>query len=324
MTTQHSLRTELPLLALLALLWGSSYLFLKVAVTEIPPITLIALRVTGAAGFLLVVLRLCDEKLPRDWRTRRMLLRQAVFNSIGAWTVLAWGQQFVDAGLASVLNSTSPIFVFLFTALVTRHEALGGRKLVGVFVGFFGVVLIVGVATLRGLGSQVAGQLACLTGAALYACAAIYGTRFKQQSAVATAAGTMIWATAVLVPLALMLERPWTLTPSTKAIGATVMLSVFCTAVALLIYFRLVRTIGSMGVASQSYLRAGVGVVLGLLLLGESISLPVAIGLIAAIVGVALINSPTRKVSTTARTAERTRSTPALKRAASNDGFRAA
>jgi drug/metabolite transporter (DMT)-like permease len=184
---------------------------------------------------------------------------------------------------------------------VTRHEALGGRKLAGVFIGFFGIVLIVGVAALRGLGSQVAGQLACLTGAALYACAAIYGTRLKQQSAVATAAGTMIWATAVLVPLALMLERPWTLAPSIKAIGATAILSVFCTAVALLIYFRLVRTIGSMGVASQSYLRAGVGVVLGLLLLGETITLPVAIGLIAAIVGVALINSPTRKVSTTAR-----------------------
>lgn len=300
MTSQHSPRTELPLLALLALLWGSSYLFLKVAVTEIPPITLIALRVAGAAGFLLVVLRLRGETLPRDWNTRRMLLQQAFFNSIAAWTVLAWGQQFVDAGLASVLNSTSPIFVYLFTALVTRHEPLGGRKLAGAFIGFFGVVLIVGVAALRGFGSQVAGQLACLTGAALYACAAIYGTRFSHLSAVATAAGTMTWATAVLVPLALFLERPWTLNPSAKAIGATAMLSVFCTAVALLIYFRLVRTIGSMGVASQSYLRAGVGVVLGLLLLGETITPSVAAGLVAAIVGVALINAPTRKVSTTA------------------------
>lgn len=110
----------------------------------------------------------------------------------------------------------------------------------------------------------------------------------------------MIWATAVLVPLAIVLERPWTLDPSVKAIGATAMLSVFCTAVALLIYFRLVRTIGSMGVASQAYLRAGVGVVLGLLLLGETISPSVAGGLVAAIAGVALINAPTRKVSTTA------------------------
>src|SRR5262245_42004181 len=187
MGARYNLQAELPLLALLALLWGSSYLFIKIAVAEIPPITLIAMRVTGAAGFLLAVMGFRHEKLPRDGRTWRMLFLQAIFNSIGAWTVLAWGQQFVDAGLASVLNSTSPIFVLLFTAFVTRHESLGGRKSFGVFVGFFGVVLIVGVDALRSLGAQVAGQLACLTGAALYGCAAIYGKRLSHLSTVATA-----------------------------------------------------------------------------------------------------------------------------------------
>jgi drug/metabolite transporter (DMT)-like permease len=294
MTMQHSLKTELPLLALLALLWGSSYLFIKVAVTEIPPITLIAIRVTGAAAFLLAVMALRGEKLPRDSRTWRMLYLQAVFNSIGAWTVLAWGQQFVDAGLASVLNSTSPIFVFLFTALITRHESLGGRKLLGALIGFFGVVFIVGLDALRGLGTQVAGQIACLTGAALYACAAIYGKRFGHVSAVAAATGTMICAAVTLFPLAFIVERPLAMAPSTAAIAATATLSIFCTGVALLIYFRLVRTIGSMGVASQSYLRAGIGVVLGMIVLGETIAPPVAAGIAAAIIGVALINWPAR------------------------------
>ncbi len=93
------------------MLWGSSYLFTKVAVAEIPPLSLIALRVAGAAGFLLVVMALRRESLPRDGRIWRMLLVQAFFNSIAAWTILAWGQQFVPAGLASVLNSTSPMFV---------------------------------------------------------------------------------------------------------------------------------------------------------------------------------------------------------------------
>jgi drug/metabolite transporter (DMT)-like permease len=157
------------------------------------------------------------------------------------------------------------------------------------------VVLIVGTEALQGLGAQVAGQLACLLGAVLYACAAIYGKRFGQLSAVATAAGTMIFATVSLLPLALAIERPWGLNPSAKAIAATIILSIFCTGAALLIYFRLVRTIGSMGVASQSYLRAGIGVVLGMILLGETIALPVAVGIAAAIVGVALINWPTRK-----------------------------
>ena len=112
-----------------------------------------------------------------------------------------------------------------------------------------------------------------------------------------TAAGTMIWATAILVPVAFVLERPWMLTPSAKAIGATLVLSVLCTAVALLIYFRLVRTIGSMGVASQSYLRAGIGVILGLVLLKETITLPIAAGVMTAIAGVALINWPTRNLA---------------------------
>jgi drug/metabolite transporter (DMT)-like permease len=294
MTTRHSLKTELFFLSLLALLWGSSYLFIKIAVAEIPPVTLIAIRVAGAAVFLLAVMGLRKERLPRDARTWRMLYLQAIFNSIGAWTVLAWGQRFVDAGLASVLNSTSPIFVFIFTAIVTRHEPLGGRKLLGAVIGFLGVILIMGLDALHGLGTQVAGQFACLTGAALYACAAIYGKRFSHVSAVATATGTMICATATLFPLAFFIERPLAMVPSAGVIGATTALSVFCTGVALLIYFRLVRTIGSMGVASQSYLRAGIGVVLGTIVLGEKISPPVAAGIAAAIVGVTLINWPAR------------------------------
>jgi drug/metabolite transporter (DMT)-like permease len=156
---QPNLRTEAPLLALLALLWGSSYLFTKVAVAEIPPLSLIALRVAGAATFLLVIMAVRRERLPRDGRTWRRLLVQAFLNSIAAWTVLAWGQQFVAAGLASVLNSTSPIFVFAFTALATRH--LDGRKLLGACVGLLGVTLIVGPDVLQGLGDQVAGQIAC-------------------------------------------------------------------------------------------------------------------------------------------------------------------
>lgn len=218
---------------------------------------------------------------------------QAIFNSIGAWTVLAWGQQFVDSGLAGVLNSTSPIFVFLITAFVTRHEMLGGRKPTGAALGILGVTLIVGVDALRGLGDQVAGQIACLVGAALYAGAAIYGKQFGHISALATA--TMIWASIVLVPLAILVDQPWHLAPSLTAIAATAVLSILCTGIALLIYFRLVRTLGSMGVASQSYLRAGIGVILGLAFLGETFTLPVAFGLASAIFGVALINWPVRR-----------------------------
>ncbi len=287
------LKLELSLLALLALLWGSSYLLIKVAVEEIPPITLIAARVSGAALFLVLVMQLRRESLPTQPSVWRALLVQAMFNSIAAWTLLAWGQQFVDSALASVLNSTAPIFVFFITALITKHEVLSGRKLIGALLGVAGVALIVGIEALGGLGRQVLGQLACLAGAVLYACAAIYGKRFANLGALATATGTMIWASIVLVPVALLLETPWTLSPSFQAMAATVTLSILCTGVALLLYFRLLQTLGSLGVASQAYLRAGVGVILGIVFLGESLSIPIALGLVAAMSGVALINWPT-------------------------------
>ncbi|MFH1806463.1 MAG: EamA family transporter [Pseudomonadota bacterium] len=288
---------ELALLGLLALLWGSSYLFIKIAVAEIPPVTLIAIRVSIAALFLVAVLLWRGERLPRDATTWRMLFLQAIFNSIGAWTVLAWGQQYVDSGLASVLNSTSPVFVFLITAIVTRHESVGMLRLIGAGLGITGVILIVGPDMLRGLGQQVAGQAAVLLGAVLYAGAAIYGRRFSHLPATVTAAGTMIWASICLVPASFVLEHPWRLAPSINAILATLVLSVFCTGIALLLYFRLVRTLGSMGVASQSYLRAGIGVMLGLFFLGETLTPMMAAGICAALLGVAAINLPVRPKS---------------------------
>ncbi|WP_404423464.1 DMT family transporter [Thalassospira australica] len=287
-----SLPLEIGLLAVLALLWGSSYLFIKIALTDIPPITLIAIRVGIASLFLFAVMFWRGERFPRDGKIICMLLIQSVFNSLGAWTVLAWGQQHVESGLASVLNSTSPVFVFLITALLTRHERIDRFRLAGACLGIAGVVLIVGPGALTGLGQHLGGQLAIITGAILYAGAAIYGKRFNTLPATVTAAATMIWASIFLIPASLVLDQPWTMTPSTPAILATLALSVFCTAIALLIYFRLLRTLGSMGVASQSYLRAGIGVLLGVLLLGESISPPVTGGILCTLVGVAIINLP--------------------------------
>ncbi len=286
---------ETALLLLLAGLWGSSYLFIKIAVLDIAPLSLIALRVSGAAGFLLLVMAFRSERLPRGLQTWRRLFVQAVLNSIGAWTLLAWGQQSVDAGLASVLNSTSPVFVLLIMTAMSRHEGLSARKLFGALLGLLGVVLVVGTDVLQGLGDQVAAQFACLAGAALYSGAAIHGRSFPHLTPLAIATGTMIWASVVLIPLAIVMERPWTFTPGLDAWIATAALSIACTGIALLLYFRLVRTLGSVGVASQSYLRAGIGVLLGMVFLGETFSVSVGLGLATAMVGVALINWPERK-----------------------------
>lgn len=289
---------ELALLVLLALLWGSSYLFIKIAVKTIPPVTLIAARVSGATVFLLLALAWKDIHLPKERRTWQMLFVQAIFR-IGAWTTLAWGQQYVDSGLASVLNSTSPIFVFLITVIFTRDESTSALRLLGAGLGVVGVALIVGVDAIKGFGQQVIAQLAVLTGAMLYAGAAIHGKKLSHLPPVVSAAGSMTWATICLVPLSLAIDRPWSLQPSFQSVLAAIALAVLCTALALMIYFRLVRTIGSMGVASQSYLRAGVGVLLGVVILGEQITPAIGLGLIAVILSVAAINAPIRKARMT-------------------------
>ena len=293
-----NLRNEFILLAALAGLWGSSYLLIKLALISLPPVTLMAIRVTLAALFLVVVMRLRGEHLPTDSRIWRDLFVQSVLNSSVAWLVLAWGSQYVPSGTAGVLNSTSPLFVFLLTAGSANASSSANTsalKILGVVLGFVGVLLVVGVDALRGLGQQTWAQAAVLFGAFLYACAALNGKRLAHLSPLATATGTMLWATVSLVPLSLALERPWAITPSVTSLAAAVTLAILCTGIALIIYFRLMKTLGAMGVASQSYLRAGVSVLLGLVVLGEQPSATVLLGLTVTIVGVALINWPARK-----------------------------
>lgn len=282
---------ELALLGLLAALWGSSYLFIRVAVETIPPVTLIALRVGIAAVVLLAVLALLGLRLPRDAATWRKLLVQSFLNSIASWTLLAWGQQHVASGLAGVLNSTSPVFVFLLTWGVTRHEPVRALQLAGAALGILGVCLIVGIDVLAGIGTRVGAQAAILFSAFLYGCAAIHGRRLEHLPPVTAAAGTLLWATLWLVPASLVLDQPWKLSPSMPSLAAALALALLGTAFALLLYFRLLRTLGSMGVASQSYLRMGFSVLLGAFVLGESITWPIVAGLLAVMFGVAAINT---------------------------------
>ncbi|MEH6547257.1 MAG: EamA family transporter [Sneathiella sp.] len=290
-TTLNRVR-EYFLLGLLALLWGSSYLFIRVGLETIPPTTLVTMRVGIAAIILLLVIRIQGHSLPKDPATWKNLVIQAFFNSFGAWVLLAWGQQYVESGLAGVLNSTSPIFVFFLTWVITRHEAVSFRKALGAFIGLGGVILIIGVDALQSLGQQVFAQLAILLSAVFYGYAAIFGRRFSHLPPTVTAAGVMLSASVVLIPASLIIDKPWTLSPSLLSVAAVTALGIFGTAVALLLYFRLIHTLGSLGTASQAYLRMGVSVMLGIVFLGEEFSLVVGIGLLTAFLGVALINLP--------------------------------
>lgn len=281
------------LLVMLATLWGSSYFFQRVAVPDIPPLTLVAGRVTGGAALLFAVMLARGVRLPRG-RIWSRLAVQSALNASGAWVLLAWGIRYVDSSLATVLNSTSPLWVFLFTMAAIGWRGARAPHLLGTLAGLSGVVMIVGPAALRGLGDAVAGQVACVVGAMLYALAAIYGRRFAGMPPLAVATGTMACAAATLWPLALVLEHPWTLAPSPRALAAWATLAFFCTGLAMLLYFHLLERIGSLGVASQAYLRQAVGVGLGILVLGERPGPLVFAGVALAVLGVILVNRPAK------------------------------
>jgi drug/metabolite transporter (DMT)-like permease len=294
---RQNMSLEFALLLLLATLWGGSYTFIKLGVATIPPITLIAAR-TGIAGLLLlVVMRWRGVKLPRDAATWRRFLVQACLNSVIPWTLIAWGERSLDAGLATILNSTSPIFTFLLAFAIARHEPTSARKLFGVIAGMAGICLIVGVQALGGLGEQLAAQIVTVFAAICYAGAAIFSRGFKGLDPMAPAAGSLLCGAAILIPISLVVDRPWTQAPSASSMLALLGLAVFSTALAFVIYFRLIQTLGSVGTTAQAYLRVPIGVALGVVLLGESLSPTAWIGLGCVAIGVAAMTIPERKAA---------------------------
>lgn len=291
-----AMAVEFALLLALAALWGGSYTFIKLGVATIPPITLIAARTLIAGLVLVIVMHWRGLVLPRDAATWRRFLFQACLNSVIPWTLIAWGERSLDAGLATILNSTSPIFTFFLTVAITHHEALTARKLFGVLAGLGGICLIVGMQALAGLGEQLAAQAVTVLAAICYAGAAIFSRGFKGLDPMAPAAGSLLCGAAVLVPVSLAVDRPWTLVPSMSSLLALFALAVFSTAMAFVIYFRLIQTLGSVGTTAQAYLRVPIGVALGVLFLGESLSATAWIGLGCVVIGVAAMTIPERTI----------------------------
>ncbi|PFH29801.1 DMT family transporter [Burkholderia sp. JKS000303] len=281
-TGGHVTASDLVLLLTLSTLWGASYTFIRIGVATIPPLTLIAARTLIAGTGLLVWMRIRRIPMPRDIAVWRRFLVQALLNSVVPFTLIAWAERSVEAGLATILNSASPVLAFLGTWLITRHERLTARKLFGVVAGLVGIGLVVGVSALDGLGRQWVPQLA------------IYGRSFNGLSPAAPAAGSLVVGAMLLVPASIVVDRPWTLAPSWQSLAALVALAVLSTAVAFVIYFRLVRTLGPVGTTAQAYLRVPIGVAISIALLGESLSASAWLGLGCVVAGVAAMTLPSR------------------------------
>lgn len=283
---------DLASLLALATLWGGSYSFIKLGVESTPPITLIAARTLLAGALLLLVIRWRGLSLPRDPVIWRRFLIQACLNSAVPFTLIAWAETSVDAGLAVILNAGSPIFAFLLSLLLFRSEAAAGRKLVGVAAGMLGVCLIIGVEAFSGFGRELWAQLALVAAAACYGGAALFGRNFKGLDPIMPAFGSLFCGAVILIPFSLLIDRPWTLSPSATSIQALLALSVFSTALAFILYFRLIDRLGTVATTSVAYLRVPTGVAIGVIFLGERLSPTAWAGLALVILGVFAMTLP--------------------------------
>jgi drug/metabolite transporter (DMT)-like permease len=241
------------------------------------------------------MMRISGVRMPTDLVTWRNFVFQSNLNSVVPFTFIAWAEQTIDAGLATILNSTAPIFVFLITLGFTRHEPVTSRKLFGVIAGLAGVVLIVGMQALDGMGRDFWAELGIFAATLCYAGAAVFGRNFAGHNPMIPAAGSMICGAAVLLPASLVVEHPWTLTPSWRSVIALLGLAILSTALAFIIYFRLLRTLGSVGTTAQAYLRVPIGVLIGVIFLGEQPSPTAWVGLLCVVAGVAAMTIPSGK-----------------------------
>jgi drug/metabolite transporter (DMT)-like permease len=285
-------RREWALLALLSLVWGGSFFFIKIMVRDIPPLTMVTGRVLIAALALNAVMRFRGERLPRDAAVWRSFLLLGLINNVIPFTLIVFGETRISSGLASILNATTPIFILLIAHLWTPNEKLSGGKLLGVTFGFCGVATLIGPAALSmAKGSDLLGETSCLLAALSYAFAAIYGRRFSRLAPLTIATGQISASALILLPLSLAIDRPWTLAlPAPSSWLALLGIALLSTAFAYLLYFRILAAAGATNVLLVTFLVPISALLLGCTILQERLSGTAAIGMLSIGVGLAAID----------------------------------
>ena len=263
---------EWAMLLSLSVLWGGSFFFTRVALFALPPFTLVVLRVGLAALILNTLVPLLGLRMPREARTWAAFLGMGLLNNAIPFCLIVWGQTHIASGLAAILNATTPLFTVVAAHVFTSDERMTGNRLVGVLIGLVGVVIMVGPAVLAGLGADLLAQVAVLGAALSYALAGIFGRRFQRMGVppLATAAGQVTASTLMLLPIAIVVDRPWTLpVPSASVWGAILGIAALSTALAYVLYFRILATAGATNLLLVTFLIPVSAILLGVVVLGE-------------------------------------------------------
>ena len=288
---------EWSLLAMLSVLWGCAFFFIAVAVEALPPLTIVTLRIGLAAVALGLVMRITGIEMPTDRRLWIAFAGMGLLNNVVPFCLIAWGQIYIASGLASILNATTPFCTVIVAHFLTRDEKLTAARLAGVAVAFAGVVIIVGLEALEGVGADTLAQLAVLGAAVSFAFAAVFGRRFRDMGAgpLVTATGQLTVSTAMLVPLFLAVDRPWALpAPGWEAAAAVAGLALLSTALAYILYFRILATAGATNLLLATLLIPATAVLLGVVVLDERPDLQHFAGMALLACGLAVIDGRVR------------------------------
>ena len=284
-------RAEWLLLGLLSLLWGGSFYFAEIAVRGFEPLTVVAGRVVIAALALQLVVRAAGHAMPRDPDRWATYLFMGFLNNIIPFTLIVWGQKQITGGLASILVATAPLVAALLAHVLTDDERLTSNRLLGVGLGLAGATVLVGAGALRDLGSDVFAQLAVLGAALSYACAALYGRRFRAHPPLVNATAQVTCSALVMLVVGPLVDRPWRGdAPSLGPVLAVVGLALLSTVVGYVIYYRLLTAAGATNLLLVNFLIPPSAILLGALFLNERLAVTDAFGMVLIALGLAAID----------------------------------
>ena len=267
------IRTPGPLdigkLLLLGAIWGSSFLWIGIAVEDLPPLTLAAGRLLIGGLFLLSVAIATGQRLPRGWRVWRLLAILSALNAALPFVLINFGQTHVSAGNAAILIGAGPFVALMMSHYFTGDDRITWAKAAGMGLGFAGVVCLVGIDALGGRGNAVIGQLAIVCAAVAFAASGLITRWLAPLPVLVSAAWVLTLGAGYMVPIALVVDRPWSRQPSLESFGALLMLALLATALAYLLRYQIIREVGAVFMSQVAYLVPVFGVVWAWLFLGE-------------------------------------------------------
>ncbi|CAM3576365.1 DMT family transporter [Parendozoicomonas haliclonae] len=279
-------------LIVLSLLWGGSFFFNGVAVRELPPLSIVTLRVSLAAVALWAFVIAIGLRPPFSLKIWGAFLGMGLLNNVFPFALIVWGQTQIASGLAAILNAATPIFAVIVAGLLLPDERPTPLKLLGVFIGFIGVVVMIGVPALDDSGTLLA-QLAVVCATIFYAFAGVYGRRFKTLgiNPLITAAGQVTASAVVLIPVALLIDGPEAVqTTSVDLWIALTGLAILSTALAYVLYFKILELAGATNVLLVTLLVPVSAVILGILFLDETLEGVHLLGILMIALGLSVID----------------------------------